>query len=339
MLKINNYKNAIILPNTNMNGGVYTDNSFIFNTSLHRNWIKKFPEKVEPRTIRHEKVVYIGMFHDVWGHCITDCLKHLWIMNDPNHDDLKNLKFVYLTVYPDFKFFDNFKKLFLMLGIDVSKIELIAESTQFDEVFIPEECFYLDEKDYKYHFTKEYADLINKITLDVFPDSSNEKVYFSRTKIKTHKEIGEIYIENTMTNAGYKIFYPEQLTFEQQIAVLKGCKYFAATEGSISHNIIFCSDSCHVLILQKNSGKMNSYQECLNTLKNFRVTNLNVSKSVLNNKRQPWTGPFFIYATKELTDFLHVSSRRFPLIPFIFGYICGNIPSVLKRFIKQLLGR
>ncbi|MGP1586942.1 MAG: glycosyltransferase family 61 protein [Treponemataceae bacterium] len=321
VLGIKNYQNAIIIPNTNSTGGVYSDGNFIFNTSLHRNWVKNTEKNVKPKKISNERVVYLGCWHDIWGHCITDNLKHLWFMQNSEYEEIKKLKFVYISVFDNFNLTSNFISILEKLGINECQIEKITEATEFNNIYVPDECFYLDEFCDIRKFTKEYRQIIFEISKNVKPDKSNDKIYFSRTAIKNFKDFGEKQIENYMKDLGYFIIHPEQYSFEQQVAILKGCSFFCTTEGSISHNIVFCNENTKVLILRKDNVNINSYQTALNKFSEADITFINANKTRFLNKNHPWTGPFFLCVTNEMERYFKKRKSNLNLIKYVFFYI------------------
>ncbi len=78
-------KNGVILPyrqtDQGPGGGVLDGKGrFIGSTSLHDHCGCGYEfSKVE----RHVEstVIYLGMFHDIWGHCLTDNLRRLWFLS------------------------------------------------------------------------------------------------------------------------------------------------------------------------------------------------------------------------------------------------------------------
>ena len=337
-LEIKEYDNSIILPNDNLNGGVYFNNSFVYNTNLHQNSIQNFPEKIQAKEFSDEIVVYVGMLHDVWGHCITDNLKHFWFLFDSKFENLKNIKFVYTTVSSNFTFSDNFISLLKLLNISASQLCKINIPTQFKKIYVPDECFFYNHEILNYQYTKEYLFLINKIKTSISKERINaDKIYFSRTKIQNHKDTGENLLEKYFEEKGYLILYPEELTLIDQINYLQQCKYFAATEGSISHNIIFCNKNTEILILRKYKHFINKFQSLLDSLYDYNVTYIDCSKSTLNNKNSPWDGPFFLYVSNHLTDFFKDKKVKFPLLNYIFCYYIYHLPRVFKRKVLNSL--
>lgn len=331
-LTVQEFTDSIVIPNDSLYGGVYCNNKFIYNTSLHRTWAKTFPEIVKADNYIEEDVVYIGMFHDVWGHCLTDNIKHLWFLFDEKFLHLKNLKYVFTTVNSSFQFSPNFSSLLKKLDVDVKKLIKIDAPVKFKKIYIPDECFFYNDKIKNYQYSSEYKNLISIISNNTPPLNTNyEKVYYSRTGIKDKKDIGEHNIEVFFSKRGFKILKPEQLSLD-----VKNCKYFASTEGSISHNIIFCRADANITILRKAKHAINGYQSLIDRINNQNITYIDCSMSVLNNKKSPWCGPFFIYVSKKLSDFYHVKKEPFPLIIFL-GYICYHLPRIIYRALKNFL--
>ena len=87
------------------------------------------------------------------------------------------------------------------------------------------------------------------------------------------------------------------------------CKYFAATEGSISHNVIFCQPNTEAIILLKAKYR-NGYQPSMNEAANINATYIDVHHTP--NYREPWHGPFFMCLTPELKRFFNITSVNYP---------------------------
>ena len=58
---------------------------------------------------------------------------------------------------------------------------------------------------------------------------------------------------------------------EEQIAIIRNCKCFATTEGSISHNVIFCKPKTDVIIVRK-VNRLNYHQLIINEVANVNIT-------------------------------------------------------------------
>lgn len=137
--------------------------------------------------IENTEVVYLGMMISVWGHCLTDNLKHLWFIFDEKYGHLKHLKWVYTMLSGDgFQSDDNFCALLSHLGVDLfncNKITKIDKPTKFRKIYIPDDCFIKDNDNH--YYTNEFKVIIDDLINDVRNSCTNfigaDKVYFTRT--------------------------------------------------------------------------------------------------------------------------------------------------------------
>lgn len=354
------YNNSYVLPEKNSISGVVTEEgNFVKNTSFHSNLsnevgyeprISDFENIIEA----NESVVYIGSYRNCWGHTITDSLKHLWFLFDENYSVLKNLPFVYTGESIDK--IPNLKEIFIKLGINLTNIKRIDKACKFKKVFVPDDCFsYNLEKKHR-TYTKEYCFIIEKLRNSIEPKTNNEKIYFSRTAFKRKKIVGEIYLEKFFKSAGFIIVHPEQHSMEEQISILKGCKFLVASQGSLAHNALFLENGSKLVILKSNDH-YNGYQPVINQMKNLDVCYVDSHKSILlKNKINWWDGPFCFYLSKPLLKFaseklsnakISTLSKICCFIDFIFNYYLNQkiyypISTKLKSFssfIKQKIKR
>ena len=130
------------------------------------------------------------------------------------------------------------------IGFKKENFHLITQPTRFAKVYVPDNCFQ------NLRYTQEYLDFFNRLPTLPTPKNLNvEQVYFSRTALSTRKDFNGKVIENLFKNQGFTIIYPEKNTFLENLAILQNCKVFAATEGSISHNVLFCRKVEKIIIL------------------------------------------------------------------------------------------
>ncbi len=265
-----------------------------------------------------EAVVFVGNLIACWGHEITDDLRHFWFYFDEKYANLKNLKFVFSSgltrrIMPPS---DNFFTLLETIGIPKNKLHFIKTPTIFSKVFVPDECFFSDFYAKKRFYTKEYLNLLNRLPQLPAPKNLNvEKVYFSRLAFQIKKDCNEKDIENCFKEQGFTIIYPEQLNFLDELAILQHCKIFAATEGSIAHNLIFCQNGITTIICRKITGYFAEHQMLINQLKNANVTYIDVGFSPFLYRKNDWySGPYFLYKTKELRRFFYLPPQK--IFPF-----------------------
>ena len=323
-------------------GGVLTsDLRYIDESFIHCTAGKSYPFDVNQVEYVDKTVVYIGLFHSIWGHCITDNLKHLWFMLDNKYNYLQDYDFVYLTLFDDpTNLPENLCKILNKIGITRDKIITVNTVTQFKSIILPDQCFKLNGILKQRQYTKEYISLIDKICEGIEP-GKDDKIYFTRSALKNKRDYGdgEKKIDKMLERIGYKVYSPENLTFEEQISLLKGCSVFVSTDGSISHNAIFLKEGATLVILRK-AKYQNGYQAAINKIRDFDVVYIDTHKSVMNNKEKPWEGPFFLYPNKKFCTYFNIKYAGFPYISF-FSYvihpICIKLVSLIKRAIKKVL--
>lgn len=333
-LKVSCYKNSTIVP---YKGCFNEQKDFIDGTWLHEITTFNYDEKNNDSVQHIKKAVYLGCFVNIWGHCITDGIKRLWYFYSQDFNNENDIEYVYIKVNT-LPLPENYLKLLSYLMPQNIKIIEIQAITKVDELYIPDVSFYSDITDGKVFF-KEYLFILDLLKQKYKkPDNlkTYDKIYLSRTSLKSHIEYGEKYIEKVFETAGFKIIHPQNYTLEEQLSLYESCKYFAALEGSGAHNSIFCKQGTNVYILRK-SDFINSYQIAIDKIANTHTVYIDSNFSVMNSKSKPWTGPFFLYVNKCLSlffmnEFNLKIKRYFPLLLFL-KYI---FVSFLDKFLNIL---
>lgn len=263
------------------------------------------------------KGIYVGHLLNIWGHCITDNLKKLWFLRTDLCKSLLSDGYeIYCTIHNGTFLIPNFCQLLEYLGLDASKFKIISEETPFEELFVPQNSLSDNHQCYR-----EYKELIDEIwsKIPVSSTSINRKVYFSRSRFGNRRDFGERYIENVFRGLGYSIIYPELLSLAEQLYILKNCESFAATEGSISHNVMFCKDGTECIILRK-TRSCNGYQYTANHLRDLNLVYVDVHLSIFNIFDNAF-GPFFLYVNQNVVDFAKerglTIKKHFPKLTFL----------------------
>lgn len=245
--------------------------------------------------------IYLGEWLGIWGHCITDNLKKLWAVDYfKNSSANKDYK---LCVAKPFKgdYPNNFKLILAKIGIDFNEILFIDQPTSIENLVIPDDSIVV-KGDSRYYY-KEYSDIIDRIrkSIPVLNDSP-DKIYFTRTRIrKNKKDFGEKMIEDVFRKLGFAVYSPEELSLDEQLSLLRNCKYFACTEGSIAHNVIFCNDGVNIVIIRKICGLI-SYQFTLMDVRKANVTYID-SGLTLFYVFAFWSGPFLLCVRDNLIEY------------------------------------
>ncbi len=230
-----------------------------------------------PEEVQHnsETVIYLGMFAKTWGHCITDNINRLWFLkSDYFKNQFKNCPLVYLLCTKDSVFslesHKSFRRLLEILEIDISKLKLIKQPTQFEKIILPSQSFYLHWKDGR-QFTKEYREMISCVrnfALKNRTPTSTKKIYYFHGA----RQFGEQYLAEYFRSKGYEIIRPERLTLDEQLNLLINAESFASTIGSCSHNSVFLRNGTETILIPRASEAANGYQMTLD-----RVNPLNIN--------------------------------------------------------------
>lgn len=314
---------GIIVSGSHGGPGVFSRTAYLEESNFHNGFGAQEKDLPKDPETSEEEIVFIGSFSGIWGHCITDNLKHLWILLDPHHPLLKR-KLAYVMQNDEESLPDSFLKLIELLGIPRSSLIRIRGKKQFRKVYLPEQCFFCQPggdlfQSGKRYFTIEYAQLISRIRERIPFMEVPEKIYFSRTALQDPRDSGEKSIEKVFRKKGFKIISPEEQDVFTQISLLKSCKAFAATQGSVSLNAVFCSSETEVILIDK-QNYCSPYQLTVNQVRGGTTTIVSANRSVLNPPATPWVGPFFMYKSRELCRWAHIRYHGFPFFSFL-GYL------------------
>ena len=280
-------------------GNVIEEAKFLPNRVLHGYDFNPVEVKYDDR-----EVIYIGAFWQHWGHFILEQVSRLYYFlqeTDPS------LPIVYLGINP---LSGNFLEFFELMGIDTNRLERVDDITRFRKVHIPDASVVVINDDDKSlwsgekqdsFYTKEYAQIFERVKRDVEPKKSGyEKVFFSRKdfdKAKT-KDFGQIReIESFFERIGYKIISPETLSLREQISILKSAKKFVSIAGTLPHNLLFANKDIEAIILNK-SYVINAHQQLIDDLTGIRPLYIDAHLSFVP-EHIGW-GPFFLYISDNL---------------------------------------
>lgn len=270
-------------------GGVYDANDKLIETSIDYNYLNQDAEPSLKWNIEEESdafVVYMGCVDDNWGFLFVECINRLWaILEHPQQykiafcgGDEKNGTFGQHS--------KRFLELCSWLGINSNQFIHINKVTRFKQVIVPDRSFFhIEVPTYGkqtplkymefinqemlgkpcYYWTAEYTAICKTISRNCVMDLPKyEKIYFSRTRLKQNKEIGEKPIESIFRQNGYQILYPEQLSISEQIWYIKNCRVFASIEGTLAHNVIFASNKLEKQIILRKQSEIIPRQVMLN---------------------------------------------------------------------------
>lgn len=287
---------------------------------------------------KKEKVIYIGVLYGMWGHLLTDALKKVWFLTSPIGINMlsQGYKVVYLTKgnkpLPSYC-----AEIFSLAGLDLAAWECISEIVTFEEIIIPENSIVIEGKERKYSI--EYENIVEKIKESVshsndLPLDSTDKIYFTRSQLNQRRETGEKRIEREFEKKGYKVIAPEKCSVKQQIYYMLNCSHFATTEGSCSHNSMFCNKGTKVTILRK-ANYVNSYQIMINEMAGLNVTYIDANQTINAHPQSKWDGPFYLDVTETLRRYLGSETNGMTIPYFLRSDFILYSILVLLRVIKR----
>lgn len=203
---------------------------------------------------RDETVIFGGLLKNHFGHALVDSTARLWyLLSSPS-----NQKIVFLR-YPESDYAASFDalKFVELMGIDMNRVEIITEPTQFREIIIPDEASYSINA-----YRPEWISVFDAIKSNITP-KTDTKIYLSRRLFNFRTTLNEGYYEEFFVRRGYTVIHPETLPIEEQIAYVAGADEIVSTIGSMTHLLLFAKPTVNATILNR-SGQCLTQQIIVN---------------------------------------------------------------------------
>lgn len=243
------YDNAIIVNEHKKGFGVFDGNFRFVPESLQtrRNKSQFVPKHFNRDGIPYidKDVVFIGNVNQYFGHFLLEHMNRLYALLDNKY---KNKSVVLindagLEKIPGYIF--SFLELF---GIKREKIIILNKTTRFKNVCVPFQGF-----NARLYTTDAFGKVFDRICKNVPDTDIYDKIYVSRTKLDNkHKTLGEEKIEKIFAKNGFKIIYPEKLSLERQISLIKNCRVLAGCAGTALHLALFMKKGGTVISIKRN---------------------------------------------------------------------------------------
>lgn len=349
------YKKAVVVPFDKIRRGeVITEDLIAVSTDFKRK--VDISEYNLSNAKKGGKAVLLGNFWIyVWGHCFTDHFNKLWFAFTEECKKLQSqgAELIALSCNPQAPKY--FQTLFELTGFDWNSLKFVTETTQYDEMYVPDNCYLQIEGEWNRFYTKEYVGLLDRMKMNVrrlaladghYPQF--DRIYLTRTQgsFGTFRDLGEKLIENVFRKEGYTIVAPEKLTVPQQIWLMMNVKDLVATDGSICHASTFCAPRTKITVLMKADFLVEN-QIVSDQIAELDVTYVGVHRSFFAGKNDPWHGPFLFCITNNLERYV---GHKIPHVPFFlrkdfFLYCLRKLyvvsfrkSSFVDAFVKKRLG-
>lgn len=325
-LTVNCLKNAKVMPYKNDERGevITTEGMAVATDFPHKISEGKYSVNVQKKG----RAIFLGSFFTWgWGHCFTDHFNKLWFFTTDEFRRLKEEKNIDVVfVAAEIKIPNYVYTLFEYAGFDLHQAKLITQPTQYEELYIPDNCYYqIDDGWYRY-YTDEYIGLLNNMKLRAKEEATRnsnmktyERIYFTRSQGtfgSAYKDLGEKTIEQLFEKNGYTIIAPEKHTVAEQIWMMMNVKDIVATDGSICHATTFCNPATKLTILMK-ADFLTMCQVTANQIADMTVSYVSAHHSIFVSNTAPWHGPFFMCITRNLELYL---GHKIPHVPYYMQF-------------------
>lgn len=321
-LKVHCYENALVFPFRDGKRGevVSADGITLASDFKEKTDLSQF----DTTGLQHgKKAIFVGSFWIyIWGHCFTDHFNKAWFVltEECRRLQAEGAELVFLSCRKDVP--NYFLQIFKYAGIDLSKVRMVTEPTQFEQFYVPENCYFHTPDKWHRFYTSEYLVLLDNIRKNVTKEAEADgkfpvydKIYLTRTRVKQAsywKDLGERAIEQAFAKDGFTVIAPEQHSVAQQFWMMMNCKQLVATDGSISHASCFCQPHTKLAVLCK-ADFLVEHQVVSNQIANLDVTYVSIHRSFFVNRKAPWHGPYLLCVTSHLERFV---GHKIPHTPY-----------------------
>ena len=132
-------------------------------------------------------------------------------------------------------------------GIFVNNLYTISDVNY----LVPKHIDFMKGSIEDYVFDKDYTLKLRKILLPNRIKSSFPKRFFITRKYTNHRNFNEDEIFAILEPFGFEIVAPEKYTFDQQMSLFNEAECIVGGSGAAFTNLLFCSSSCMIVCLFK----------------------------------------------------------------------------------------
>ncbi len=247
-VKINEYPKGIIVNEKLRGFGVFDKNyKFVKSSRQVRKNNGQFVPKFNHNDIPYvdEDVVFVGNVYPQFGHFLLEHLNRAYAALDKKYQKMKFVLINNKSVEPVPEYMFVFLEL---LGIERKNILILDRTTQFKNVYVPDQGFNIP-----LYSSKKFGETFAKMAKSVKDNKrAYDKVYVSRAKLNARKTYGEEKVQKIFERNGFKIIYPETMSLKEQIAAIKDCKFLAGCAGTALHMALFMKSGGTVIQIKRN---------------------------------------------------------------------------------------
>jgi hypothetical protein len=247
--RIETYDNAAFFPDTHC---LYDDDGTRISASrLWRN--RRLDNDVWPvgqqarevagiRRVYGAPLIYLGVIFPHYGHFLLECIARLWALD--RFDD-PHVKLLYSESYRGAASSEFVTAFMAAVGLPADRLITFKEPVRLARVHIPHPSFYLKHEAYANHATLPMRAAWHMLAGRSEESGRDTPAYVSRTQFKaevmanSRRVLNEQPLEDELRQNGVAIYYPEQMTLEQQVAMVNRHRWIIGTRGSAFHTLLF----------------------------------------------------------------------------------------------------
>lgn len=245
---VESYPNGIIVNEHKHGFGIFDkDFRFVKSSRQVRKNNGQFIPKFNHKNIAYMDVdaVFVGNVYPQFGHFLLEHMNRAYAVLDKKY---KNAKFVLINnkdvnPVPNYMF-----ELLELLGVKRENILIVNETTQFRNVYVPVQGFNIPV-----YSSVAFGKIYDAIAKNVkSPKQTFDKIYVSRTAMKTRRTFGEKTVQKIFEKNGYKVICPETLPLTEQIGLVKNARVLAGCAGTALHLALFMKPGGTVVQIKRN---------------------------------------------------------------------------------------
>jgi capsular polysaccharide biosynthesis protein len=188
---------------------------------------------VPPRREVDEEVVYLGWLTSHFGHFLSESLSRTWFLDevDPSVKVVFHRKKGYAPS-------GNIEQILAAFGIPPERLLLLDEPTLLRRVIVPEPAHELHWLIHE-RAPRRFRQVAERIADGVLP--SEQPVYLSRRLLPGHSRqiVGEFEFEEVLRENGFRIAYPETMSFRDQVKLFNQHTDIFTSAGSAAYSVMF----------------------------------------------------------------------------------------------------
>ncbi|MBC7986265.1 MAG: glycosyltransferase family 61 protein [Sphingomonadaceae bacterium] len=245
-----------------------------------------------PEGIAVEHALYCGHFFLHFGHFLIETLPSLWWARDNHRKLIFHPWFGTLPNLPPFV-----RVALEALAIDEDRLVFATDRLAVGDLLLPPRGNPMGGEPVV-ESLGVYRDVAERVA-GQWPDSGARKFYVSRRFVRRNmRAVDEHLIENEFVQRGFRVVFPEQLSFAEQVSLVSRAEALAGVRGSALHLSGFMPPGSAVLELTRRGAQGMNSLAAINEALGIRT----VTAKVIAREGEPRAGVADIEALSAALD-------------------------------------